>query len=85
MNGVNGYVVRGKGDYVSNSIFLPCAGNSYGSSLDLAGLEGDFWSSVPDSDNDYAWGLGVYSRGLGMGRYSRYYGLSVRPLQGFTK
>ncbi|MBR1921070.1 MAG: hypothetical protein IJ829_03570, partial [Kiritimatiellae bacterium] len=32
-NGVNGYVVRGKGDYASASIFLPAAGLGYGTSL----------------------------------------------------
>jgi hypothetical protein len=30
MNGVNGYIVRGRAEYASNSIFLPCAGDGYG-------------------------------------------------------
>lgn len=86
MNGVNGYVVRGRGEYASNSIFLPCAGDGGGPSLNGAGTDGNYWSSVPNSDGYSAWYL--Y---LGSGNhytyyiYYRYLGQSVRPLQGFTK
>jgi hypothetical protein len=86
LNGVNGYVVRGRDSYASNSIFLPCAGYGYGTSFYNAGSHGRYWSSVPHSD-DYgdAWYLGFLS-----GRHDTYYGSyrygqSVRPLQGFTK
>ena len=88
-NGVNGYVVRGRGVYTSYSIFLPCAGNGVGTSLRTAGSFGFglYWSSVPNSDDDYyAWYLFFYSGG-----HSTYdddrrdYGRSVRPVQGFTK
>ena len=85
MNGVNGYVVRGRGSYASNSIFLPCAGHGFGTSLNDAGSYGRYWSSVPDSDYDYAWGLYFYSSDHGTGYDYRYFGQSVRPLQGFTK
>ena len=85
-NGVNGYVVRGRGDYAANSIFLPCAGCGYGTSLYFAGSDGYYWSSVPDSD-------GYYSRGLDFDSSDhssddgilRDLGFSVRPVQGFTK
>ena len=85
MNGVNGYVVRGRGSYASNSIFLPCAGCGFGTSLNDAGFYGSYWSSVTDSDYDYAWGLDFYSSDHGTGYDYRYFGQSVRPLQGFTK
>ena len=85
MNGVNGYVVRGRGDYSSNSIFLPCAGYGFGTSLYSAGSSGYYWSSVPYSGSNYAWSLYFYS-----GRHStdycyRYVGFSVRPVEGLTK
>ena len=86
MNGVNGYVVRGKGDYASNSIFLPCAGYGFGTFLSYAGSYGRYWSSVPYSD-DNAWSLD-FNSGRRWTFYSYYYRddvQSVRPLQGFTK
>lgn len=46
MNGVNGYVVRGRGNYASVHIFLPCAGTGLESSLNYAGGDGYYWSSV---------------------------------------
>lgn len=87
MNGVNGYVIRGKGDYSSASIFLPCAGYGGGTSLYYAGSIGSFWSSVPNTDDYYAWYLYFSSSSHYTYYYFsyRYYGLSVRPLQGFTK
>ena len=92
MNGVKGYIVRGRGSYASNSIFLPCAGHGYGTSLIGAGSDGLYsdglyWSSVPGSDGNGAWSLGFDSsyHGTDYGYGDRYIGLSVRPLQGFTK
>ena len=86
MNGVAGYVVRGRGDYASASIFLPCAGYGIGTSLSDAGSVGYCWSSVPYSDYYYAWNLYFFSSGHGTSDgYGRYCGQSVRPLQGFTK
>lgn len=88
VNGVNGCIVRGRGDYSSASIFLPCTGEGYGTSRHYSGSDGDYWSSVPYSDSYYfyyAWSLYFDSgdhRAYGNGRDS---GLSVRPLQGFTK
>ena len=57
VNGVNGYVVRGRGEYASNSIFLSCAGGGLGASLYNSGSSGYYWSSVPYSDDDYSWSL----------------------------
>ena len=86
-NGVNGYVVRGRGDYASASIFLPCAGDGYGTSLNGSGSYGRYWSSVPLSDNSYySWYLGFIS-GYRYVDYDYYRsdGFSVRPVQGFAQ
>ena len=87
MNGVNGYIVRGRGDYASNSIFLPCAGYAaYGTSLYYSGSGGYYWSSVPHSGSrNNADGLSFSSSHHGTGDDDRGFGHSVRPVQGFTK
>lgn len=86
-NGVRGWVVRGKGAYVSNSIFLPAAGRGDGNrtSLDL-GSAGAYWSSFPYSDSlvGHAWGFGFGSDFHGEGYYYRYWGFPIRPVQGFN-
>ncbi len=84
-NGVNGYVVRGRGDYATASIFLPCAGVGNGTSLNSAGSGGNYWSSVPLSDSHLAWYLGFDSGGHDTYDINRYYGRSVRPVQGFSE
>ncbi len=86
-NGVNGYVVRGRGDYSANSIFLPAAGFGDGTSLDLAGSYGSYWSSVPgESYSDYAWFLYFNSgRHSTFSYYYRDLGQFVRPVQGFAQ
>ena len=85
MNGVNGYVIRGRGEYASACIFLPCAGIGCGPSLSTAGSDGHYWSSVPSSDFDNSWYLYFDSSLHGTGLNYRDYGRSVRPVQGFTK
>ncbi len=90
MNGVNGYVVRGRGDYASASIFLPTAGYGLATSLNSAGRYGNYWSSVPYSGSGYcSWYL-LFYRGYNDMDYARDYtygsirgcGFSVRPVQG---
>ena len=84
-NGVNGYVVRGRGGYADNSIFLPAAGYGLGTSLYLAGSYGYVWSCVPYSRSNGAGYLSFDSGNHGMDYYiSRYYGFSVRPVRGFA-
>ena len=85
INGVNGYVVRGRGAYADASIFLPCVGDCGGTSLFHAASEGYYWSSVPSSDYYDAWRLYFNSSGNGTRSSGRIYGRSVRPVQGFTK
>ena len=84
-NGVNGYIVRGRGDYASNSIFLPCAGFGYGTSFNSSGSGGYYWSSVPLSDYDLAYELNFNSGYRYSSNSGRNYGHSVRPVQGFAK
>ena len=86
-DGVNGYVVRGRGTYASASIFLPCAGLGYGTSLKRsAGSNGYYWSSVPHLGAiSCAWGLDLASKYHRTYYYDRRYMRSVRPVQGFTK
>ena len=86
MNGVFGYLVCGRGDYASASIFLPAAGFGDETSLYDAGSGGYFWSSVPYSGYNDACYLYFHSSGhyTYSNRY-RDYGQSVRPVQGFTE
>ena len=89
MNGVNGYIVRGQGDYASNSIFLPCAGGSTSGSLTYSsGSYGNYWSSVPHSSSG-SWGAYILIFDSSSHRTSffnhRHRGQSVRPVQEFTK
>ncbi len=85
-NGVDGCIVRGKGGYAFASIFLPFAGLGGGTSLSTAGSYGLYWSSVPYSGSyRYAWYLYFNSGDYYTNTYSRYYGQSVRPVQGFSE
>jgi len=84
MNGVDGYIVRGRGSYASNSIFLPGAG--YGGGTTLYGVRsGYYWSSVLDSDDCRAWSLYFAPSSHYVYYFSRHLASSVRPVQGFTK
>lgn len=85
LNGVSGYFVRGRNDYASAGIFLPCAGNGDGTSLRNAGSDGYYWSSAPCPERFSAWGLFFHSSYPCTGGSLRFYGQSVRPVQGFTK
>jgi hypothetical protein len=69
INDVNGYVVRGRGDYSANSIFLSCSGVGDESSFGSAGSYGYYWSSVPSSNYYFYW----YTEGIS---YNIYYAWS---------
>lgn len=83
-NGVSGFVVRGRGAYSANSIFLPAAG--WGNdSIHNVNEVSYFWSSVPHSSY-CAHMLRISTRGGEGGAYTaehtdRYFGFSVRPVQ----
>ena len=86
-NGANGFVVCGRGDYSSKSIFLPSAGFGRFDQLIDAGLCGSYWSSnVYNIYGDEAFNLYFDSTKHLSGSYTyRYYGLPIRPVQGFAK
>ena len=78
-NGVNGYKVTGPN---GNSIFLPAAGGRDGSSLDLAGSCGNYWSIRAPLGiyNHDAYGLNFYSDSRNLSLNYRSYGYSVRSI-----
>ena len=82
-NGVNGYQVTSKAN--SNSIFLPAAGDRYGTSLSDAGSDG-YYSSA--SLNDYtpsnAWCLRFASGYMYGDNFPRHGGRPVRPVEAIT-
>lgn len=87
INGVNGYkVTSNKQGYTDNYIFLPAAGHRYSNRLAGAGTDGYYWSSFLDRDFEYeayAFWLdagGNYDYILTVGTWSRYYGMSIRPV-----
>ena len=57
LNGVKGRFFTGKGDYSSNSIFLPAAGYGDSSGRRYAGSKGYYWSSTGKDAATYAWNL----------------------------
>ena len=81
MNGVNGYIVRGRDDYAPASIFLPCAAYGDRDFYPNIGYDGYYWSSVPDSDNEFALNICFFPDGPSSDRYRRYEGQSIRPVQ----
>ena len=85
-NGVNGYIVRGKGSYASKSIFLPAAGYVKFYDLENVGSHGYLWSSELEKETSYSYRLlfdsGFHATG---DEFYRHYGYPVRPVQGFTK
>ena len=84
-NGVNGYVVRGKGTYAADSIFLPCTYCGGGTSLIYSSSYGYYWSSVPYSSEIYSSCLFFCSSGHNSNSCNyRSGGQSVRPVQGST-
>ncbi len=84
-NGVNGYIIHGRGGYASNSIFIPASGRALWGSLASAGSTGWYWSSVPSSESIYSWFLNFSDDYHKTSDYFRKRGGVVRPVQGFTE
>lgn len=77
-NGINGRLVTASN---GNSIFLPAAGARYGSDGVNVGSDGDYWSSSLYTDGpDRAWYVGFYYEDVGVYRYFRASGFSIRPV-----
>ena len=88
MNGVNGYVICGRGTYASNSIFLPAAGEGYGLSCNGGGGCCFYWVSslrwsYPSDSSISSCLQASPGAGYGLGTF-RCYGCPIRPVQGFT-
>lgn len=84
-NGTPGRIFRGRGAFVSNSIFLPAAGVGDGWNLVSPGVVGVYWSSssadsVSPSTHP-AWSFLFDSSDPCRHTDSRYYGFPVRPLR----
>ena len=81
INGVSGCLVIGPN---GNQIFLPATGYKNGESSMMAGSNGDYWSSTPESGryNAYHFYFDVYNDNGShtMSSYNRYYGRSVRAV-----
>ena len=83
--GVKGRIVKGKGAYSANSIFLPTAGDGSASSLVDSGSEGYYWLSAPNSNvREYAWQKYFTSSEFYTYSSNRYYGHPVRPVRDFA-
>ena len=84
-NGVYGRLVTGKGNYASNSIFLPAAGYGYNANVNGFGTIGYCWSASSNSSYSNATGhVYLNSVVLSYGNCDRFHGLTVRPLREFT-
>ena len=84
-NGVAGFEVRGKGEYASNSIFLPMPGIAFDNQLQLPGQTFVYWSSTVEEDyGKYAWGLQyepVNGNPYLSDKNYRWGGLPIRPVK----
>ena len=78
VNGVNGRKFTGKGDFASNSVFLPAAGYCFHDDFYGQGL-GNYWSSTPSGSSN-AYYLYFYSGLRLVCSYSRNNGYSVRAV-----
>jgi uncharacterized protein (TIGR02145 family) len=86
MDGMCGYVVRGRGDYKTNSIFLPCAGYGRRRNFDYGNIVGNYWSASNGQNDGNACYLYFGSSHHSIQNTGTcYYGYSIRPVQSPTK
>lgn len=79
INSVSGRLFTSKKN--RQTLFLPAAGDRWGSELDGAGSGGDYWSRSLDTDGpSVAWRLYFYSGDCSVDYGSRSRGFSVRPV-----
>ena len=93
-NGVYGYIVRGRGRYAFNSIFIPATNSGDGTSFSGDEKEwqgryavGHYWSSAPVNNSEYktTWYLLFSSQDYNRSGWHRDFGFTIRPIIGFTK
>lgn len=81
-NGVNGWLVKGRGADAAKCIFLPAVGYVNFSNLKDLGSTGYYWSSTSSSDvRGISWSRYSDSSTFSGWNISRYYGCSVRPVR----
>ena len=80
-NGVYGRLFTGTGDYASNSIFLPAAGNKVNNGRENAGDRGYYWSSKMKDTTSVKCLYFDKDNGAKVGSYSRSIYLSVRAVR----
>lgn len=79
--GVDGFVVTGKGDYASNSVFLPAAGHCLVGTLESAGSYGSYSSRSRKGDADFMYCLAFDGGDVSdVNDNIRYDSFSVRPV-----
>ncbi len=81
--GVHGYMVTSKKN--GNSIFLPAASTRYGTSVELVGSHGGYWSSSTDDGSDFVAFLYFCIFDVSVGFDDRSLGRSVRLVQDVKK
>ena len=86
-NGVDGAIVRGRGNYNIAYIFIPFVGIGDGTSIQWASDDELYlWSSMPYSSEKHSWALFLYSNGVHnvdsyYRNFFRFAGFSIRPVQ----
>jgi uncharacterized protein (TIGR02145 family) len=81
--GVHGYMATSKKN--GNSIFLPAASTRYGTSVELVGSHGGYWSSSTDDGSDFVAFLYFCIFDVSVGFDDRSLGRSVRLVQDAKK
>lgn len=82
VEGANGYLVTGRGNYSDNYIFIPAAGCRDGNELKFDGMFGYYWSSTIYTNAACAYDL-FFIQGGGInptGGFPFYNGYTVRPV-----
>ena len=79
IDGVNGRIFTGKGDYSANSVFFPAGGFFSVGQINSRGGYGFYWSSTV-SDNDKAYQMNISKDGVATGSWERQSGYSVRAV-----
>ena len=82
-NGVKGCLVRGRGDYAANAIFLPFAGMADYTKLVSPGGFGYYYASDPRMDAvPGVWRITFGGRQCVFYHWDRFMGVGVRPVRG---
>lgn len=80
VDGANGYLVTGKGEYAGNSIFIPAAGYRIDQDSYKKGSLGHYWTSSPNAGVAHnAFYLSFESVNVSFTNGNRYRGLPIRP------